>query len=419
MVKIIAIPLASELHGAKYYETMLEVFKEHFKQFNVDVMNIIKNIDEANEIVKEIEDSLPLLIFLTGGTSKLARIILSKSEFRAGIGIAHGQHNSLASALSAKSRLDLEGIPLVIFTCTEPLTCGSAIERSIKVSKAVARVKRLRIGVIGLEELPEESKYMKEVFDSETVLIPYDDIITTAREIDRESIDRARKVLTSKLLLREINMEVLNKILALYVAMKKIVNDMGLDALAIDCFPFLIKYKYTPCIALAMLNNEGIIATCEADLRSLILMLISKELTGYSGWIVNPSVIKERELIVAHCTIAPPMIKRGIITTHFESNYPYSISGELKEDTYTLASINYDFTELAATKVRIIKSGLLSSNMCRTQAVLELEFDAEKFANIAISNHHIIIPGDVREELRYIAELLGLGYIDYSKLALE
>ena len=419
MVKILAIPLASELHGVKYYESILEVFKEHFKQFDIEVLSVVKNINESKNVAKRIGESPPLLIFLTGGTSKLARIILSESEFRAGIALAHGQHNSLASALSARSKLDLEGIPLVIFTCTEPLTCGSSIERCIRVGKAAMKVKKMRIGIIGPKELPEEARYLKEIFDSEAILIPHSDVLSEAEKIDKESINKAKDILRSKLSLEEINVVIIDKILSLYLAMRRIVDDMGLDALAIDCFPFLIEHRYTPCIALAMLNNEGIIAACEADLRSLVLMVISKELTGYSGWIANPSMVKDRELVIAHCTIAPSMIKRGILTTHFESNYPYSISGELKENTYTLTSISYDFTEMAATKVRIARSGMISPHMCRTQAVLELDFSAEKLIDIAVSNHHVLIPGDVREELRYIAELLGIGYIDYGKLALE
>jgi L-fucose isomerase-like protein len=63
-----------------------------------------------------------------------------------------------------------------------------------------------------------------------------------------------------------------------------------------------------------------------------------------------------------------------------------------------------------------IAKGLLYETMCRTQITLELGFNAEEIPIYAPANHHVIIPGDLREELRAIANLLGIDYIEYREL---
>ncbi|WP_243681025.1 hypothetical protein [Vulcanisaeta souniana] len=98
------------------------------------------------------------------------------------------------------------------------------------------------------------------------------------------------------------------------------------DALAINCFPYLVKHRVTPCLALARLNEEGgLIAACEADLRALFSMIIARELTGYSGWIANTNRIEGSRVTMAHCTIALNMVSNARAVTHFESGFSYGL----------------------------------------------------------------------------------------------
>ncbi|MEM0086317.1 MAG: hypothetical protein QXD37_04660, partial [Zestosphaera sp.] len=71
---------------------------------------------------------------------------------------------------------------------------------------------------------------------------------------------------------------------------------------------------------------------------------------------------------------------------------------------------------MIASLGRLVESGMLHESMCRTQAVIDLNLRTEEIPMVAVSNHHVLIPGDVREELRIIASLLGINYAEYRDL---
>jgi hypothetical protein len=75
-----------------------------------------------------------------------------------------------------------------------------------------------------------------------------------------------------------------------------------------------------------------------------------------------------------------------------------------------------DFSVILAGTGRLLASGLMYQTMCRTQLILDLDVNAEKIPLVAVSNHHVLIPGDVRKELHAIASLLGLDYAEYKEL---
>ena len=88
-----------------------------------------------------------------------------------------------------------------------------------------------------------------------------------------------------------------------------------------SCFKLIERTGTTGCLALAMLNVEGIIAGCEGDLQSVFTLLVAKALTGKVGFMANPSMINARnnEIILAHCTIGMKQTERYIIRNRTQS----------------------------------------------------------------------------------------------------
>jgi L-fucose isomerase-like protein len=84
----------------------------------------------------------------------------------------------------------------------------------------------------------------------------------------------------------EASKQAFEKVARLYIALDEIAKK-GYDAVAIDCFPFILKHGVTPCIPLAMLNKKGVVVACEAGIPVAFGMMIAKALTGRSGWIAN------------------------------------------------------------------------------------------------------------------------------------
>lgn len=93
---------------------------------------------------------------------------------------------------------------------------------------------------------------------------------------------------------REASPEDMIKAMRLYRAIKRIVEEERLSAITLSCFRLIDQTGTTGCLALALLNDEGIIAGCEGDLQSVFTMLAVKVLTGKNSFMANPSMINAR-----------------------------------------------------------------------------------------------------------------------------
>ncbi len=421
MSKIVVMQLASKIHGEEYIRDLADMFKEcisMFKEVTI-VPEVITDFDEVKTIAQKFRGYYPVIIFLSGGTSRLARILLYYLGQDSAIFIAHHEHNSLSSAISARARLEVEGIFSWVFACHDPKSseCRSILSNALKVAIAASSIRNSKICLVGLDGEPSEVESFRRAFNAEVDIISISDFESLIKsKSDSANINEFIEALNN---VSDTNEGILKEIGAIYAALKTLLIKGNYSAMAINCFPYLIKHKITPCLALAVLNSKGYIVGCEADLTALFLMMISKYLTGVSGWIANPTSVIEDKIYLAHCTASLELLNKPRITSHFESGYPYGLTGQLKYREVTLTSVDYEFTALAAAKSIVLESGLLSNAMCRTQAVLQLSFPAEVFPQIALANHHVVMPDDLRKYLRVLARLLGLTYLEYDRLAKE
>jgi len=174
-------------------------------------------------------------------------------------------------------------------------------------------------------------------------------------------------------------------------------------------FPLSREKQGDPCLALVLLNAEGYTVACEGDLAAGFAMLMSRRLTGRPGWIANVVYAKGRQTAFAHCTISLDMVKSWRIMPHFESGYPHGLSGELAENVYTAVSLSPKMDKIAVGVAKVLKSGGFMERSCRTQALVEIGDVADR----APANHHVLIPGDVTEEVKVAAKLLKLEVVEY------
>ncbi len=425
MGKVVAVQLASKIHGEEYSGELAECFRRYLKVFKeiTIVPNVVTSFDEVKTIARKFKGYYPLIIFLTGGTSRLARALIHYLEGDSAVFIAHSEHNSLPSAISARARLEIEGVSSWIFTCRDPRSnkCRMVSEEAARIAIAVSAIRGAKVCLVGLEEEPSEVESFRRTFNAEVDIISPDDFDSlVSSRADSADVNEFLNMLTAAVDIDiNVNRDILKEIGAVYAALKMLLTSEGYSAVAVNCFPYLVKHKVTPCLALAALNSRGYVVACEADLTAMFLMMVSRLLTGSSGWIANPSGVEDCRLYLAHCTASLDLLDKPKIIDHFESGYPYGLTGQLKYDDITLTSVDYEFTALATAKAKVLKSGLLSGTMCRTQAEALLTFPAKVFPQIALANHHVIMSGDLRKYLKILAHVLGLSYFDYEDLAKE
>ena len=149
-------------------------------------------------------------------------------------------------------------------------------------------------------------------------------------------------------------------------------------------------------MALALLNDEGIIAGCEGDLQSLFTLMVVKALTGASGFMANPSMIKEakNEIIFGHCTIGLHQTERFIIRNHFETQSGVAIQGLMPTGEVTIFRCgNESLDEFYVSTCNLIENTNYI-NMCSTQVRVKLNTPVKYLLKNPLGNHHIIIQGN-------------------------
>ena len=188
--------------------------------------------------------------------------------------------------------------------------------------------------------------------------------------------------------------------LRIYCALKKIIEKYSLSGLTLRCFDLLSTVENTGCLALAMLNAEGIPSGCEGDVPTLMTMAVGKALTGQCGFQANPSRIDPQtgEMLLAHCTVPFDMIRGFSFNTHFESGIGLAVHGELPEGDATIAKLSGDLSRQFFCKA-VLTGNPYEKSLCRTQITMKVEHNPSEvcrdyFLKSPIGNHHVVFTGD-------------------------
>jgi L-fucose isomerase-like protein len=184
-----------------------------------------------------------------------------------------------------------------------------------------------------------------------------------------------------------------------YLVIKKICQEERLDAMTIRCFDIVKTCGTTSCLALALLNDEGVVAGCEGDMQTLLSMFLAKRLCGEVSFMANPSQLTDTTSMLAHCTIPLTMCDETVARSHFESGIGVALQGLLPLTDYTL--FKWGGTQLDRYFVTEAQAVAMpySNHFCRTQITLKVNLKPYLLQH-SIGNHHVIIRGRHAEKIR-------------------
>ena len=271
------------------------------------------------------------------------------------------------------------------------------------------------LGVIGgasswLIASPIEPKAIYANFKQKVIKIKMKELEELIAETEKEMIDINEVPHANELMNKFDDKEVLHEALVFYIALKKLVKKYNLNGLTIKCFDLLKKYKNTACLALALLNEEGVTAGCEGDMPSLITMHIVYALTGRSSFMANPSKFnyEDNTILLAHCTVPLNMCASYSLTTHFESGLGIGVKGEMPEGRITICKIAPDYSlDNTICLPASIKESVNIPGYCRTQIIVSLNEDSLlDILKASFGNHLIISYGDVYQDMLPLLSLL-------------
>ena len=329
--------------------------------------------------------------------------------------IADGLKNSLAASLEILSWMrlnDRQG--RVLHGPTGFILQG--IDDYAAASEAITRLQGKRIGVIGKPSgwlIASNVDYaaMRERWGIEMVDVSLDEVVQGYETVaDAEVQNITDEFIANAVGVKEPSRDEVVKAMRLYRSVKSIVEHYRLDAFTLNCFDLIPTTRTTGCVALALLNQEGIPAGCEGDEQTLLTMLAVQAATGEMTFMANPSKILDnaaREMVFAHCTIAPAMTDRYIVRDHYESLSGVAIEGVFEPMDMTVVKCGGRGMErYFISKARLLEC-TTNPNMCRTQLHLRLDESLDYFLERSIGNHHVIVRGDHVDRLITVLRQLG------------
>lgn len=327
-----------------------------------------------------LEADLNIIYIRTGGAECIFKELLP-GMLEAGVGfftlLASGKSNSLAASLEILSYLRQNGLKGEVLHGS-PEYISRRIALLEKVATARASLSGSTIGIIGkpsdwLISSTWDADVLLDKLGLSLVDIPMEDLVSAiGRPLD--GLRGAEQI---------------------YNAIKQIVDERALKALTIRCFDLLTTIRNTGCYALAQLNTEGIPSSCEGDVPALLSMMVSRALTGRTGFQANPASIdvETGEILFAHCTIPFDLVDEFCYDTHFESGIGVGIHGHFPEGPVTVFKVSGSLHRAFIAEGELFRNQY-EANLCRTQVWLRLDpADARYFLTDPIGNHHIIIPG--------------------------
>ena len=383
------------------HETILNELEKYFTVNFVDYRDMHRLTDR----------DFSLIFIATGGVERMV-IQHFESLPRPAILLADGMQNSLAAALEISTWLRGRGIKSEILHGE----LSETIKRIFVLHsdfQAQLQLKGMRIGVIGTPAswlIASNADYLlaKRRWGIEYVDIPLERVCerynhTTADEVG----DACAQLAARALACRDATPEDMLKAMRLYHALKAVIREENLSAITLSCFRLVEMTGTTGCLALALLNDEGIVAGCEGDLQSVFTMLVVKALTGKPCFMANPSMINARtnEIVLSHCTVGLRQTEQFIIRNHFETESSIGIQGILPTGDVTLVKCGGESLDEYYLSTGTLTENTNYINMCRTQVRVRLNTPAKYFLQNPLGNHHILLFGNYEIMLNEFLQL--------------
>ena len=322
--------------------------------------------------------------------------------------LVQGRRNSLAAALEIKSFLDGKGKRSLLIA-GEPSRMLFDIRKYIRYFNAERRLSKMRLGVIGKPSdwlIASDVNYReaKKRLGVEIINVPmkefidaYDEHVSPDSEVTKRFLEKTNRRAD------------LRKALYVYSALKKVCAKNRLSGFTLRCFDLLKSRQMTSCLAYGILNDEGIVATCEGDVPAMLTMALLEALFDEPSFMANPAEIDvgEGTALFAHCTCPFSMTRSFTLGTHFESGIGFGIRGKFPKSKLTLVKIAPDLSRVRALSCRVIDNPI-RPDLCRSQIKIRFDDEIDCLLQSPYGNHCVFVEGDRAKEVRdFFAYLLG------------
>ena len=355
-----------------------------------------------------------LFVVATGGTERLLLDAIAERRVthpaEPTVLVAHRAHNSLPASLETLAAIQQSGGRGRIISLSDRDEADRAIlDEAIGDLEAVAAMRTARLGVVGgpsswLVASSPDPDVVRRRWGPEVVTVePTRMIELTRTPVTPTGVLAERFTKVADPVRSTVDRRAVNDAMGVRSALLDVLDDDHLDAVTVRCFDLLGDPGTSGCLALASLNDDGIVAGCEGDVPSALAMLWVRHLLDQPTWMANPASldVDRNELILAHCTVAPSMVESFALDTHFESGIGVGISGTFALQPVTLIRLGgVDLDECWIAEGDIVSTGD-DTDLCRTQVTIALSSGTVgDLLTHPLGNHIVLAVGHHERRLR-------------------
>jgi len=273
---------------------------------------------------------------------------------------------------------------------------------------------------------PEAPQVARDRYGFEIIDVPYDAIASRikAAQEDRDLAARMEQWANRYLALPTTTLETDKSFLVnaflLYRIFKDLMREHDAPAFTIrGCMGTILPMaQTTACLALSLLNDEGVMAFCESDFVIIPAGVLLHYTCGRPVFLHNSTFPHDGIVTCAHCT-APRRLdgthyEPARILTHYESEYGAAPKVEMP------VGRQVTFIDPEYSTARWLGfTGVVKSNpfyeICRSQQDVQIQGDWRKLLNEVRDSHWMMAYGNHLRPLAYAARKIGIQWLDLSQ----
>jgi len=188
-----------------------------------------------------------------------------------------------------------------------PVEQGDGLTRAMAYLRAAAlklELRRARVGiaghhVAGMTEAAVDEFALKKAVGPRVVPLDLPQLLARATEIDDAPARKVWTDVTSRAATCKVDEATGLDSMKVYLAVKELVDEFGLDALTVGCYPHLMGRA---CLAASLLADEGVPLGCEGDVNGAVGQLMLTRLTGQAthntDWL---EPLEDGTVVLTHC----------------------------------------------------------------------------------------------------------------------
>lgn len=312
---------------------------------------------------------------------------------------------------------------------------------TVRALRALKRLRTARVAQIGgladgfedmyLDERVLEKRFGTTLYTRFTV----EEIVRRAEQYAEREVAAEVETLRGEgaLDLKVLRTEHVDRSTRVFLALRDFAREGGFDALAVSCWArFQQVYGVAVCAALSRLNQAGVVAPCEADVGSAVMMLALNALNGERAALNDLVAFDEADqsLNLWHCGVAPACWadRRGVTwDNHFNigkyRGETWQGDGVVAHMTFRPGPVTVGVLSDELESLFLLTGTVAerpgyggSSGWVKGLAVNGQAVDVPTLMNTLlvrrVPHHYPTASGDLTHELHELAAWAGIGVLD-------